>query len=76
MPDIEEAVREEFNRMRGQICGFIEAVGLPERQEKGAIRTFKILSYDAENRIVDLIREDGIVDGKVISHGRVIGAQG
>jgi hypothetical protein len=56
--DLEKTVREEFNRMRGRICGFIEACGLPEKQERGAIATFKTLSYDSENLIVDLLSED------------------
>ncbi len=55
---VEELVRAEFNRMRGRICGFIEAVGMPERQERGAVLTFKTLSYDSENAICDLLSSD------------------
>lgn len=53
--DLEKVIREEFNRMRGRLCGFIEACGLPEKQERGAISTLKSLSYDSENLIVDLL---------------------
>jgi hypothetical protein len=55
MADLDDAIRDEFNRMRGRLCGFIEACGLPERQERGAIATLKSLSYDAENEIVRLV---------------------
>jgi hypothetical protein len=55
--ELEQAVRDESNRLRGRLCGFIEACGLPEKQERGAIQTLKQLSYDAENAIVDLISE-------------------
>jgi hypothetical protein len=57
MAELDDAIRDEFNRMRGRLCGFIEACGLPERQERGAIATLKSLSYDAENMIVDLVQE-------------------
>lgn len=53
--DLEKVIREEFNRMRGRLCGFIEACGLPEKQERGAISTLKSLSYDSENLIVELL---------------------
>ena len=56
--DLEQTVRGEFNRMRGRLCGFIEACGLPERQERGAIATLKSLSYDSENLIVELVTEE------------------
>ena len=59
MADLDDAIRDEFNRMRGRLCGFIEACGLPERQERGAIATLKSLSYDAENEIVSLVNERG-----------------
>jgi len=55
--DLEKVIRDEFNRMRGRLCGFIEACGLPDKQERGAIATLKSLSYDSENMIVDLISE-------------------
>lgn len=53
--ELEKEIRREFNRMRGRLCGFFEAVGLPEKQEHGAIATLKSLSYDSENHIVELV---------------------
>lgn len=50
-PQPSEAERQlaaEFNTIRGRICGLIESFGLPERQERAAITTFKSLSYDAQ----------------------------
>lgn len=55
--DLEKIIREEFNRMRGRLCGFLEACGLPEKQERGAIATLKSLSYDSENLIVDVLKQ-------------------
>lgn len=53
----EVSVHDEFNRMRGKLCGLIESWGLPERQERGAINTLKSLSYDAERVIIELVAE-------------------
>lgn len=49
----EEVVAEQLDRLRGRLCGFIEACGLPEKQERGAISTLKSLSYDAQRAIID-----------------------
>jgi hypothetical protein len=53
----EALIREEFNRMRGRLCGLIESWGLPERQERGAINTLKSLSYDSEAVITETLIE-------------------
>lgn len=53
----EALIREEFNRMRGRLCGLIESWGLPERQERGAISTLKSLSYDSEKLITEVVSE-------------------
>ncbi len=55
--ELEREVRTEFNRARGRLAGLIESWGLEARQERGAIATMKSLSYDAENRIVDLVKQ-------------------
>jgi hypothetical protein len=55
--DVETLLAEEFNRIRGRLCGMIEAVGLPERQERGAVSTLKSLTYDAQERIGSLVEE-------------------
>ena len=53
--ELEQAIRKEFNRLRGRLAGFLEAVGMPEKQERGAVATLKSLSYDSENLIVNLV---------------------
>lgn len=58
MADVDDLVDEEFNRIRGRLCGVIESWGLPERQERGAVATFKALSYDAQQRIKDRLVEE------------------
>lgn len=56
VPETPEAVvTDEFNRLRGRLCGLIESWGLPERQERGAIQTLKSLSYDSEKVVKDLL---------------------
>ena len=52
---LEELTRQLHNRLRGRMAGFIEACGLPERQERSMISTMKSLSYDVENAIVDAL---------------------
>jgi hypothetical protein len=58
--EVEAILNEEFNRMRGRILGLIEACGLPDRQETGIKNTFKTLSYDAQERIFEVL--DGAGD--------------
>jgi hypothetical protein len=41
----------------GPFGGFLEAVGMPEKPERGAIATLKSLSYDSENLIVEIVAE-------------------
>jgi hypothetical protein len=56
VPDSEAVVTEEFNRLRGRLCGLIESFGLPEKQERGCINTLKSLSYDAQKAILDSLK--------------------
>ncbi len=51
----EAIVTEEFNRLRGRLCGLIESWGLPERQERAAIQTLKSLTYDSQKLIKELL---------------------
>jgi hypothetical protein len=51
----EDLVVEEFNRIRGRLCGLIESWGLPEKQERGAIQTLKSLTYDSQKAITEVI---------------------
>jgi hypothetical protein len=55
MSDEVPSLPEEMNRIRGRICGLIESWGLPERQERAAVATFKALTYDSEKVIRDEI---------------------
>ncbi len=56
--ELEGMLNDEFNRMRGRILGLIESWGLEERQENGAKTTYKSLTYDAQERIIDLIESN------------------
>lgn len=51
-------IASEFNTIRGRILGLIESWGLDERQENGCKSTFKSLTYDAEERIKDLVEDE------------------
>jgi len=58
--EVDELIKEihkQANKLRAHLAGFIEACGLPERQERGAIVTMKQLSYDDEKRLVELVEE-------------------
>lgn len=55
MEDKSQVVSDEFNRLRGRLCGLIESWGVPERQERGMIQTLKSLTYDAEATIKSLV---------------------
>lgn len=55
----QQVVEEEFNRLRGRMCGLIESWGLDPKQERGAINTLKSLSYDAQKTIIEsVLRHD------------------
>lgn len=51
------AVAEEYNRLRGRLCGLIESWGLPDRQERGMINTLKSLTYDSEKVVKELVED-------------------
>ena len=56
MPDKspEAQVSDEFNRLRGRLCGLIESWGVPEKQERAMIATLKSLTYDSEALVKEL----------------------
>lgn len=57
-PSEEEAlIHDEFNRLRGRLCGLIESWGLPTRQERAAVQTLKTLTYDSEAVFIKLLDE-------------------
>lgn len=51
----EQAVADEFNRIRGRLCGLVESWGRPEKQERAMISTLKSLTYDSEAVIKELV---------------------
>jgi hypothetical protein len=53
--DVGALVSEEYNRLRGRLCGLIESWGVPEKQERGMIQTLKSLTYDSERVIKDVV---------------------
>ena len=58
--DSPPSLKEEMDRIRGRVCGLIEAVGLPERQERALVATFKALTYDTEKVVQNEIIPDAI----------------
>lgn len=53
----EEVVHQQFNKLRGRLCGLIESWNMPEKQERACISTLKSLTYDSEQVLADLIIE-------------------
>lgn len=61
MPTEDSAIiAEEFDRLRGRVCGLIESWGVPERQERGMIQTFKTLTFSTQKIVQDLIAQDSV----------------
>jgi hypothetical protein len=59
MANTAELVAKEFNRFRGRLLGFVEACDLPDKQEHAMKQLVKSLSYDAEERLVDVLDVHG-----------------
>lgn len=57
---VQQALKEEFDRLRGRCMGLIESWGLDPQQEAGCKSTLKALSYDAQRRINDLVDDDDV----------------
>ncbi len=53
--DVEALIHRSYDRLRGRLCGFVEACGLPQAQERGLIQTLKSLSYDDEAHLVEAV---------------------
>lgn len=51
----EQTVADEYNRLRGRLCGLIESWGLDSRRERAMISTLKSLTYDSEARVKNLV---------------------
>lgn len=57
MKSPEAQVTEEYNRLRGQLCGLIESWGVSETQERGMIGTLKTITYFSEAKIKSLVED-------------------
>lgn len=54
-----QQVREDMNRLRGNLFGALEAVGMPEKQENAAKGLVRRLTYDAQSNLEATLRENG-----------------
>lgn len=55
LTDSAQSVADEYNRLRGRLCGLIESWGLPEKRERAMISTLKSLTYDSEAVVKELV---------------------
>lgn len=53
----QRAVANEYNRLRGRLCGLIESWGLTDKRERAMISTLKSLTYDSEAVVKDLVSD-------------------
>jgi hypothetical protein len=53
----QQAVADEYNRLRGRLCGLVESWGLPEKRERSMISTLKSLTYDSEAVVKELVSQ-------------------
>lgn len=51
----QQAVADEYNRLRGRLCGLIESWGLADKRERAMISTLKSLTYDSEAVVKGLV---------------------
>lgn len=58
MSEKDRLLAEHMNRLRGQLCGYIEALGLPEKQERGAISTLKTLTYEMQRALSEHLHSE------------------
>lgn len=64
MDTVKDTVAKAMNRERGVLLGFIEALGLPEDQERGAKATIKTLSYQSQKEVLEALKAHGIDVGE------------
>lgn len=55
LSDEEQAVADEYNRLRGRLCGLVESWGLSDKRERAMISTLKSLTYDSEAVVKELV---------------------
>lgn len=51
----QQAVADEYNRLRGRLCGLIESWGLSDKRERAMISTLKSLTYDSQAVVTELV---------------------
>lgn len=56
LSDAEQTIADEYNRLRGRLCGLIESWGLDAKRERAMITTLKSLTYDSEAVAKDLVK--------------------
>jgi hypothetical protein len=56
--EVEQAIHDEANRLRGRLCGLIESWGLEEKREQACKQTLKTLTYDSEAVLVELVSHE------------------
>lgn len=49
-------VRDDMNRLRGQLFGAVEAVGLPTKQENAIKGLVRRITYDAQANLESTLR--------------------
>ena len=52
---LKDTYSKNQDRLRGRMCGLIESMGLPEKQERAAISLVKAISYDSDREIVEML---------------------
>ena len=52
-----DRVAEEYDRLRGRLCGLLESWGLPDKQERGMIATLKTLTYDSQKVVKEIVEQ-------------------
>lgn len=53
----EQLIKQEFDRTRGRLAGFLEAVLTDPVQRNGAIQTFKALTYSSQKSLTEAVQQ-------------------
>jgi hypothetical protein len=56
MSDPIQTLRDDMNRLRGRLFGFVDAIGLPDKQETAIKSLIRQLTYDAQADIEAALR--------------------
>jgi hypothetical protein len=57
-------VRDEYNRFRGRMFQAVEAIGLPDKQERALKGLIRQLSYDGQAALEQTLRESFRSNGR------------